>query len=36
MAQSIIASNNLVRYDNVAIDPKYKESLTLKSFLMKY
>ncbi len=36
MAQSIIASNNLVRYDNVAIDPKCKKTLTLKSFLMKY
>lgn len=36
MAQSIIASNNLVHYDNVAIDPKYKEILTLRSFLLKY
>ncbi len=36
MAQSIIASNNLEHYDNVAIDPKYKKILTLKSFLMKY
>ncbi|HEY5589416.1 MAG TPA: glucosaminidase domain-containing protein [Paludibacter sp.] len=36
MAQSIIASNNLERYDNVAIDPKYEKTLTLKSFLMKY
>ena len=36
MAQSIIASNNLVRYDNVSIDPGHKEILTLKKFLMKY
>jgi len=36
MAQSIIASNNLERYDNVAIDPKCEKTLTLKSFLMKY
>ena len=36
MAQSIIASNNLERYDNIAIHPKYKEVVTLKSFLMKY
>jgi Bax protein len=36
MAQSIIISNNLERYDNYAIDPKYKKILTLKSFLMKY
>ena len=36
MAQSIIASNNLEHFDNVAIDPKYKKILTLKSFLMKY
>ena len=36
MAQSIIESNNLVQYDNYAIDPKYKKILTLKSFLMKY
>ena len=36
MAQSIIASNNLEHFDNVAVDPKYKKILTLKSFLMKY
>lgn len=36
MAQSIIASNNLVKYDNIAIDPGYKEISTLRSFLMKY
>jgi Bax protein len=36
MAQSIIVSNDLARYDNVTIDPKYKEILTLRSFLMKY
>jgi Bax protein len=36
MAQSIIASNNLVKYDNVAIDPGYKEFLSLRSYLMKY
>lgn len=36
MAQSIIGSNNLERYDNVKIAPKYREFLTLKSFLMKY
>ena len=36
MAQSIIASNDLERYDNFAIHPKYKKILTLKSFLLKY
>ena len=36
MAQSIIASNNLEQYDNIEIDPRYKEFLTLRSFLMKY
>jgi len=36
MAQSIIASNNLERYDNIAIDRHYIETMTLKSFLMKY
>jgi len=36
MAQSIIASNNLEQYDNIAIDLKHKKTLTLKSFLMKY
>jgi len=36
MAQSIIISNDLVRYDNLTIDPKYKEILTFRSFLMKY
>jgi Bax protein len=36
MAQSIIASNNLEKYDNLTIDPRYKEVLTLKSYLMKY
>jgi len=36
MAQSILGSNDLTRYDNVSIDPKYKETLTLKSFLLKY
>ncbi len=35
MAQSIIASNNLERYDNLTIDPRYKENLGLLSFLMK-
>ncbi len=35
LAKSIICSNNLERYDNIAIDPKYKEILTLRSFLMK-
>lgn len=36
MAQSIIASNNLEHFDDVAVDPKYKKIFTLKSFLMKY
>ncbi len=36
MAQSIIASNNLGQYDNISIDPAYKEVVTLNSFLMKY
>ncbi len=36
MAQSIIASNNLERYDNIVIDPNFKENLSLTSFLMKY
>lgn len=36
MAQSIISSNDLERYDNVSIDPKYKEIITFRSFLMKY
>lgn len=36
MAQSIILSNDLERYDNVAIAPKYKEIITFRSFLMKY
>jgi len=36
MAQSIIASNNLERYDNISINPKYIGTLTLNSFLMKY
>lgn len=36
MARSIIASNDLERYDNIAIDPKYLKLLTLKTFLMKY
>ena len=36
MAQSIIESNDLERYDNFAIDPKCKKILTLKSFLLKY
>ena len=36
MARSIIASNDLERYDNITIDPKYLEMLTLKTFLMKY
>jgi len=36
MAQSIISSNDLERYDNVVIDPKYKEIITFRSFLMKY
>jgi len=36
MAQSIISSNNLERYDYVKIDPKYKETVTFRSYLMKY
>jgi len=36
MAQSIIASNNLDRYDNISINPRYNGTMTLKSFLMKY
>lgn len=36
MALSIIASNNLEKYDNIRIDPKYKEKYSLRSFLMKY
>ena len=36
MAQSIIASNNLERFDNITIDRKYKEILTFRSFLLKY
>lgn len=36
MAQSIIASNNLEKFDNIAINPKYLETTSLKSFLMKY
>lgn len=36
MARSIIASNNLERFDNIAIDPKYRESETLGLFLMQY
>jgi Bax protein len=35
MARSIIASNDLERYDNIAIDPKYLEIFTLRTFLMK-
>jgi Bax protein len=35
MAQSILTSNNLAQYDNVKIDPKYIETVTFKSFLMK-
>ncbi|HEY3390398.1 MAG TPA: glucosaminidase domain-containing protein [Prolixibacteraceae bacterium] len=36
MALSIMESNNLKRYDNYAIDPRYMDILTLHSFLMKY
>ena len=36
MATSIIASNNLEKYDNITIDPKYKVKYSLGSFLMKY
>lgn len=36
MARSIIASNNLERFDNIAIDSKYRESKTLGLFLMQY
>jgi Bax protein len=36
MAQSIIASNCLERYDNIPIAPEYRESLTLGSYLFKY
>jgi Bax protein len=36
MARSIIASNNLEKYDVISIDPKFKENFSLKSFLMKY
>jgi len=36
MAQSIIVSNNLERYDNISINPKYIGTETLESFLMKY
>ena len=36
MAQSIIASNNLEKYDNIVIHPKFKENTSLRSFLMKY
>ena len=36
MAQSIIASNHLLKYDNMRVDPKYKEILTLRSFLTKF
>ncbi len=36
MARSIIASNNLEKYDVISIDPKFKEHFSLRSFLMKY
>ena len=36
MAQSIITSNNLDRFDNIVIDPRYKELTSLGKFLMKY
>ena len=36
MAQSILISNDLERFDNVAIAPKYVNILTLKSFLTKH
>jgi Bax protein len=36
MAQSILISNNLERYDNVAIAPNYVNILTLKSSLTKH
>jgi len=35
MAQSIIQSNDLERYDHVAIDQRYLEKPTFKAFLMK-
>ena len=36
MARSIISGNDLLRYDNVVIAPKYLESKTLLSYLMNY
>jgi Bax protein len=36
MARSIISGNDLSRYDNVVIAPKYLESKTLLSYLMNY
>jgi Bax protein len=36
MGQSIITGNNLKRYDNIVINPKYKKRTTLISLLIKY
>jgi Bax protein len=36
MAQSIIASNNLERFDNIAIHPNFKQIVSLREFLMQY
>ncbi|MEI6679642.1 MAG: glucosaminidase domain-containing protein [Mariniphaga sp.] len=36
MARSIISSNDLLRYDNVFIAPRYLESKTIISYLMNY
>lgn len=36
MAQSIIESNNLERYDNIAIDTNFKQIVSLRKFLMQY
>ncbi len=36
MAQSIIASNNLEKFDNIVVDPRYTEIISLGKFLMKY
>ncbi len=36
MAQSIIATNNLKKYDNITIDARYRQKYSLLSFLMKY
>lgn len=36
MANSIITSNNLEQYDNITIDPAYREIPKLTAYLMKY